>query len=389
MGLIASQQAQQQQAAEQARADAAQKTAQAQIDNQNAQLAPLIKAETDAMTAQNSMAQDEWNTYKNTFLPQQQQYLQSVQDYASPEAIQQAGSQAAASVTSAGDQERQAALKQLQGYGIDPSSGESQALDHSARVATGAAAAGQSTAAMQNMRAQGIQLQGQAAGMGFNQAGLANNSYAGGSNSANTAAGTVTSGSNAATSAYGVPLSYNNLASNTGGNYVNSLMGFGQNYTNASANKTSSGLGSLLGLGLGTAATYFGSKAGAAAGAAGAAGAAPAAGAAGAAEAAPAALAFLADGGPAAPQEGGHVPMEASPSGGKAIDDVPARLSPGEFVIPADVVKWYGEKHMYGLIDKSKREREETEANTTAKPDMMAAIPSPPKFVSQSSAIPA
>jgi len=368
MGLIASQQAQQQQAAEQAQADAAQKQAQAQIDAQNAKLDPLIKAETDAMTAQNSMAQDEWNTYKNTFLPQQQQYLQAVQDYASPEAIQQAGSQAAASVTSAGDQERQAALQQLQGYGIDPSSGESQALDHSARVATGAAAAGQSTAAMQNMRAQGIQLQGQAAGMGFNQAGLANNSYAGAAGAAGTAGGTVTSGSNAATSAYGIPLSYNNLAANSGNNYVNSLMGFGQNYINASANKTSSGLGSLLGLGLGMAANTAMPGGGSALGNV---------------------LSKFADGGPANPQEGGHVPMEASPSGGKAIDDVPARLSPGEFVIPADVVKWYGEKHMYGLIDKSKREREETEANTTAKPDMMAAIPSPPKFVSQSSAIPA
>jgi len=368
MGLIASQQAQQQQAAEQAQADAAQKQAQAQIDAQNAKLDPLIKAETDAMTAQNSMAQDEWNTYKNTFLPQQQQYLQAVQDYASPEAIQQAGSQAAASVTSAGDQERQAALQQLQGYGIDPSSGESQALDHSARVATGAAAAGQSTAAMQNMRAQGIQLQGQAAGMGFNQAGLANNSYAGAAGAAGTAGGTVTSGSNAATSAYGVPLSYANIASNTGNNYVNSLMGFSNNYINASANKTSSGLGSLLGLGLGMAANTAMPGGGSALGNV---------------------LSKFAGGGPANPQEGGHVPMEASPSGGKAIDDVPARLSPGEFVIPADVVKWYGEKHMYGLIDKSKREREETEANTTAKPDMMAAIPSPPKFVSQSSAIPA
>jgi len=368
MGLIASQQAQQQQAAEQAQADAAQKQAQAQIDAQNAKLDPLIKAETDAMTAQNSMAQDEWNTYKNTFLPQQQKYLQAVQDYASPEAIQQAGSQAAASVTSAGDQERQAALQQLQGYGIDPSSGESQALDHSARVATGAAAAGQSTAAMQNMRAQGIQLQGQAAGMGFNQAGLANNSYAGAAGAAGTAGGTVTSGSNAATSAYGVPLSYANIASNTGNNYVNSLMGFSNNYINASANKTSSGLGSLLGLGLGMAANTAMPGGGSALGNV---------------------LSKFAGGGPANPQEGGHVPMEASPSGGKAIDDVPARLSPGEFVIPADVVKWYGEKHMYGLIDKSKREREETEANTTAKPDMMAAIPSPPKFVSQSSAIPA
>jgi len=145
-------------------------------------------------------------------------------------------------------------------------------------------------------------------------------------------------------------------------------MGFSNNYINASANKTSSGLGSLLGLGLGMAANTAMPGGGSALGNV---------------------LSKFAGGGPANPQEGGHVPMEASPSGGKAIDDVPARLSPGEFVIPADVVKWYGEKHMYGLIDKSKREREETEANTTAKPDMMAAIPSPPKFVSQSSAIPA
>jgi hypothetical protein len=59
--------------------------------------------------------------------------------------------------------------------------------------------------------------------------------------------------------------------------------------------------------------------------------------------------------------EGGAVPATHSPSGGKAIDDVDARLTAGEFVIPADVVRYKGEEFFNKLLVKSKQMREQVQ----------------------------
>jgi hypothetical protein len=47
-----------------------------------------------------------------------------------------------------------------------------------------------------------------------------------------------------------------------------------------------------------------------------------------------------------------------SPSGGQAVDDVPARVNVGEFIVPRDAVSWYGEKHFQSLIQKARAEKE-------------------------------
>lgn len=57
--------------------------------------------------------------------------------------------------------------------------------------------------------------------------------------------------------------------------------------------------------------------------------------------------------------EGGAIPTEASPSKGAIPDDIPAAVSAGEFVIPADAVRWHGEKTFYGLVEKAETERAE------------------------------
>jgi len=81
------------------------------------------------------------------------------------------------------------------------------------------------------------------------------------------------------------------------------------------------------------------------------------------------ALAFL--------EEGGAVPIDASPSGGAATDDVTAsgpggngaiRLNAGEFVIPKDAVSWLGEKTLQDLILKARKGK----AEATAKPRQQA-----------------
>jgi hypothetical protein len=42
---------------------------------------------------------------------------------------------------------------------------------------------------------------------------------------------------------------------------------------------------------------------------------------------------------------------------GKAIDDVPARLTAGEFVIPKDVLSWKGEEFFQKLIEGSRKSK--------------------------------
>src|ERR1700747_3518239 len=63
---------------------------------------------------------------------------------------------------------------------------------------------------------------------------------------------------------------------------------------------------------------------------------------------------------------GGGVPPQASPSGGQAVDDVPADLTAGEFVIPKDVVEWKGMEHFYKLMDQAREGRAKAKGGATA-----------------------
>jgi hypothetical protein len=89
-----------------------------------------------------------------------------------------------------------------------------------------------------------------------------------------------------------------------------------------------------------------------------------------------AAIKFLADGGPT---DGGGVPNDASPSDGAAIDDVPARLTAGEFVVPKDVAAWKGEEYFQKLIDQSRKAK----GQASAKPAIGYAPAEEPTFVSR------
>ena len=91
-----------------------------------------------------------------------------------------------------------------------------------------------------------------------------------------------------------------------------------------------------------------------------------------------AAIKFLADGGMTT---GGDVPDDASPTGGGAIDDVPARLTAGEFVVPKDVASWKGEEYFQKLIDQSRKAKE----GASAKPAVGYAPAENPTFVSRPS----
>jgi hypothetical protein len=84
---------------------------------------------------------------------------------------------------------------------------------------------------------------------------------------------------------------------------------------------------------------------------------------------------------------GGAVPAAASPTAGRATDDVPAALTVGEFVVPKDVVAWQGEKKMHDMIIKSREERSELKAQSGAVPVVRPAATQRPVIASRPGAL--
>jgi hypothetical protein len=78
--------------------------------------------------------------------------------------------------------------------------------------------------------------------------------------------------------------------------------------------------------------------------------------------------------------DGGAVPDTASPSAGRGIDDVPARLTAGEFVIPKDVLSWKGEEFFQKLIEGSRKSK----PSAPAQPQRGAIPVEAPRFSSRS-----
>lgn len=86
---------------------------------------------------------------------------------------------------------------------------------------------------------------------------------------------------------------------------------------------------------------------------------------------------FAAGGG--IPTRGGQVPMQASPSRGQRPDDVDAKLTPHEFVVPQDVALWKGQEYFQKLIAQSRKARMSAPAHGKPAPGPSG----PPRFVSR------
>jgi hypothetical protein len=220
--------------------------------------------------------------------------MRNAQSYASPQRIATDVGQAEAGVQQAGEAARQSAEQQLQSYGIDPSSGRYAALDNASRVQTAASAAGAGNQQRISDIATGNAMQNQAI-----QASLANTAT--GFNAANAMNQLLGTGES---------LKYSPLGSTSFGQSTSSGQSTGSSESSGS-NVSSSGTYQPI------------VRYGAGWGMAG----------------------------------GGGVPQQASPSDGQAVDDVPASLTAGEFVIPKDVVEWKGMEHFYKLMDQAREGR--------------------------------
>lgn len=273
-------------------------------------------------------ARDDRQRWQTQFQPLEDSLIKDAKDYASQERQDYESGKAQAAVAESYEANRQSAQRNLESYGIDPASTRYAALDAGSRIAQAAAAA----AAGQQARDAAIQT-GQALRDRAIQVGLtypsianaeANTGIQSGNAGINSQLATTTSGANT----MGTAPQYAGIASggiNTAGNlmnnqYQNQLAGWQANQN------SSSGIGSILGAGLGIASN----------------------------------MGWLAD--------GGAIPDQVSPSGGQAVDDVPANLTAGEFVVPKDVLSWKGEEFFQGIIDKARKAKPQAPAQPTFGP---------------------
>lgn len=317
-----------------------------------------------SMDEQLGSAREDRERYETTFQPVEDRFVADAEAYDSPERRDLMRGRARAQVAQDFDAQRQNSMRELESFGINPGAVRYAGLDigvRTAQAATEAAAANQADLQTED---RGLALRREAIALGQRLPGQSQAEYSGagqaGVSGANTALATTASGANVmGTGSQWFGAGTNTLAqqaatTNTG--FQNQLDAY-----KADA-ESSSGFGQALGLGLGIAAKKTGFLAGG--------GAIPMPG--------------MDNGEGMAMDVPEQVPAEASPSGGKAIDDVPARLTPGEFVIPVDVAQWYGEEKLQKLIQKAR----EAKKGAPAKPQMRQAVPTAPTFNSPSQALP-
>ena len=332
---------------------------QARLTAQDAKWNEIVDSQLKRQDELDTQARADRKRYEDVYQPIEDKLVADAKGYTDERNALRgdvAAGKAAADVSNQFAAARTAAQDRLESYGIDPSQVRGQAIDLGARTQEAAARAGQANQTRdQTVRAEeatGRALQSEALNIGRGYPGQVAQSYGLAFQQGQGAAGiggqqigaglqTTSTGFNTmGTGAQWQGLGNQSLAgaaNTTNMGYQNVLDRFKAN------NSASSGWGSALGLigGIGlkaamTPATAGGSLLGSW---------------------------FSAEGGQIPEGEPGmHVPEEASPSRGSAIDDVPARVTPGEFIVPKDTVQWLGEKHFQKLIQKSREEKAQAQA---------------------------
>lgn len=289
----------------------------------------------DEQRAQNAFAGQQRKFYTNTYQPLEQDYVKRVQGWDTPERREQMAGQAQSMVASQYEQARTAAQQQLESYGVDPSSTRYAALDLGTRVAQASSAAGAGTKAIQDVENTGMALRSGAINTGRGYPGAVAGTSGAGTSAGGTGMGGLNNFFGTSSQAMTAPVAWFNAGNQSMGNAITA---WNNSWDNSHPQKQggSSGIGSALGMVGGMVSQ------------------------------------FLEDGGEV-------VHPEMSPSQGAAIDDVPARLNVGEFVIPEDIVSWKGEEFFQKLIDQSRKAKD----GATAKPEYGTAPAEDPTFVSQ------
>lgn len=303
-----------------------------QDDRNNQILQQVLDTQLPIMQETADQAREDRERYETQFQPLENNLIEEFQNYDSPERQQLERGRAIADVNAGFDAQRRNALQRLESYGVDPSQTRSAALDMGVRTQQAAAQAAAASGATRNVENTGRALRAEAINIGkglpsqvaasYGQSIAAGNSGVGNANNTtSTGASALTSGNGAMGQAL---QGYGQGANIQSQGFNNQMAAY-----NAQAQQSQAalqGLGSVAGM-----AAMFMREGGRV----------------------PrrTALPFTEDG-----------PVNEGPSDGSGIDDqVPARLSVGEFVIPADVVEKLGTRHFEKLIEKYHVPAEEQE----------------------------
>jgi hypothetical protein len=354
-------------------------------------LQPVIEAITANQQQNATFSKDLQDRYKSVYQPLEDQLISDANSYASPERKNLEMGRSMALVTGQMEGQRRSSIRNLESFGIDPTAARYAGLDANFRAMSGANSAAAGNLASQRVDDTARALREKAIAIGQAYPGNSNNASNSSVNAGNSATSNTLNLTNTDANTTGTPMQYAgaglqansnaNNALNAGTAAINSMnSAYGNIYNNENNTyNRSSGWGSLLGL-LGGAA--IGGMAG---------------GPGGAAVGSNIGKWFGSSGNngtgmqfPIANSnggfdqggwyaEGGAVPKHASPTGGSAIDDVPAQLTAGEFVVPKDVASWKGEEFFQKLIEQSRKAKQ----GAVAKPEVGVAPQQPPTFVSR------
>ena len=250
-------------------------SAQTGIASAEAGAAPTyMAAQTAAAQNQTQAAEQAQQTYQNTYLPIEQKFASTALNYNTPARATENAARAEADVANTFNAQRQTALSQLEGYGIDPSQTRFQALDLSTRVQQAAAMAASGTQSRLNTEATGLALQGEAINTGRGYPSSVASAY---STATDAASGGLKSGTDAGSSGVmgatgaltaagklmGSPTDYFSGGTAALGNWGNALaMGYNNQLAAANFNRQNSsnfmsGIGNLIGGGIGAAMTLL------------------------------------------------------------------------------------------------------------------------------------
>jgi hypothetical protein len=340
-----------------------------QWSQQKEMLDPVLKQMIETQSENSAWAKEQRHRYRTVYQPLEDQFVEDAKTYDSAGRKDLAIGAAQGQVAEQYEGARQQALQRLEGYGIDPSSTRSGALDIGVRTARAAAAAGAGTAAGNRVDDQAIAMRAAALNLGQQNLQNALASDQTGTQAGNSAVTGSNTGLNTGGNIMGNPTAWTGLGNAGLSSWLNGMNSqYNAQLGEFKANQeASSGIGSLLGaaagIGLGMAGLPGSSVGGKLLGK----------------------MFDFAGGGPVEgiPTSGPAVPPEASPSGGRAIDDVPARLTAGEFVMPEDATSWYGEKFLTDLIVKARKGQQAARSHVGTGGQPRAAIPARPTFVSQ------
>lgn len=322
----------------------------------------------DSMENSNKYAADQQARYEKVYQPVEDKMVSDAMTWDSPERMAQNRARAAGVTGQAFDAADASATRELEGYGVDPTSARFGALNRGAKLQRAAAMASAENQSDVNTTGQAVSMRQGVVNTGRGYP-TAVQGYTGTGTTAGSAG--VGAGNQTASTympALGNPAAYYGLGNQGLSNAGNILtQGYGAQMAgyNASQN-SSSGVGAALGMGLGLA-TKFLAKGGVVG-----------------PDASMVSPGPVPDGMPPQGVAPGVVPQAASVAPGQPGDTVPAMLQPDEFVVPKRAVLWFGQKHLQNLVQKADKEMSSTQP--AGGPDVRpvpASTMERPTFVSQ------